>query len=692
MALLDLKTDLKDLKFGNDERGGGNSGQPYVATRIPATNEALQTGFSGATLPLLGAGAGAAVGAIGGSILGASGTGAIIGAAAGLGAGLIAGNQQGDSFRIPTAGTGGPDFLVRGGTLLPNIIVNDEIRLAKFFASTEGLLFTVKQNLLSRLAVKTQVSPKLLNGDVYTPLSSLIEAAGIPFGIHVNKQGLNPFEETGAYSTNQSLYGVKINSTQPQKENRLVELYGAKFLYANSNNAIPEVFLQNNISPDPLNILSYSGGPDSPLGIGKTQIRAANNLVFKLNADKQLQRPNINYLTFDYWDLNTELGNTDDAATVFSVIQQSTRSGPNASLGAVSNALPAELPTVNVFAAGAEGELNNPRNVKSYIPSSKQIDFRKPLLRKIIDNKATNTLISKAPLYNPGYGATIEQRTNLGDPGNATDKDVTSYTNGTYSGAASKNSFDKINALPIYKKDKPAEIGNDLINFRIGVIDIDKPGGDKTYIHFRAFLDQISDSYTSDWNSIKYLGRGENFYNYQGFDRKVSLSWTVAAQSKVELIPMYKKLNYLASLCTPDYSAFGYMRGNIVTLTIGGYFYEQPGIITGLSYEMNDENSSWEIAINDEGNPDPSVKQLPHLIKVRGFEFIPIHPFIPRKQVNTLNFDPTQPNILESGNNKNIYGDQRYIALVDGTKVSNYGDANSNPTPPPTPLNTPRYA
>jgi hypothetical protein len=39
---------------------------------------------------------------------------------------------------------------------------------------------------------------------------------------------------------------------------------------------------------------------------------------------------------------------------------------------------------------------------------------------------------------------------------------------------------------------------------------------------------------------------------------------------------MYKKLNYLASICAPDYSANGYMRGNIITLTIGGYFYEQP--------------------------------------------------------------------------------------------------------------------
>ena len=54
---------------------------------------------------------------------------------------------------------------------------------------------------------------------------------------------------------------------------------------------------------------------------------------------------------------------------------------------------------------------------------------------------------------------------------------------------------------------------------------------------------------------------GEPLYNYQGFDRTINLSWTVAAQSKQELIPMYKKLNYLASVCAPDYSNTGYMRG-----------------------------------------------------------------------------------------------------------------------------------
>ena len=95
-------------------------------------------------------------------------------------------------------------------------------------------------------------------------------------------------------------------------------------------------------------------------------------------------------------------------------------------------------------------------------------------------------------------------------------------------------------------------------------------------------------------------------------------------------MPMYKKLSYLASICAPDYSTTGYMRGNIVKLTIGGYFFEQPGIITGFSYDMNDDNATWEIAIDDDGDYDSSVKELPHLIKVKGFNFIPIHTFTPQ--------------------------------------------------------------
>ena len=664
MALLDLKTNLKDLKFGNDERGGGNSGQPYVATRIPATNEALQTGFSGATLPLLGAGAGAAVGAIGGSILGASGTGAIIGAAAGLGAGLIAGSQQGNSFKTPTAGTGGPDFLLRGGTLLPNAIIDDETRLAKFFASTEGILFTVKQNLLSRLAVKTQSSPSLLNGDVYTPLSSLIESAGIPFGLHVNKQGLNPFEGIGeGFTPNQYFKNPRVGTTDEFKDwNRLYNLYNNKII---SSGASKQAFFNNIAIGDLENILSYSGGPDAPLGIGKTKIKYATD-----NFGSPLKITNVD-----------SLNNKDPQK------------------GIIVNDI------VGYATLGYEqiNDITDPNSTEENIGNFKYpkvVDFRNKL-RSSLNNFKKYTLTSNAPSYNPGDKNTIEQRVNLGDPGNSSLKNLTSYVSGagglgdnTPLGAASENSYDKITYSQIYRSDdigKNSGIGgdcNDLVKFRIGVYDLSNNNIPKNYMHFRAFLNQITDTYGAEWDATQYIGRGEKFYNYTGFNRRISLSWTVAAQSKAELIPMYKKLNYLASVCAPDYSAPGYMRGNIVQLTIGGYLYEQPGIITGLSYEMNDDNASWEIGINDNEivGEDPSVKELPHLIRVNSFEFIPIHNFVPRLQ--QLGFKEG----VVTG-----FGKERYIALsaTDDTNNSNYGEiykniqSNSTPTVPP--QNTPRY-
>ena len=166
------------------------------------------------------------------------------------------------------------------------------------------------------------------------------------------------------------------------------------------------------------------------------------------------------------------------------------------------------------------------------------------------------------------------------------------------------------------------------------------------------------------------MGRGENFYRYNGFDRSISLSWTVAAQSKEELIPMYKKLNYLASVCAPDYSSNGYMRGNLVKLTVGGYLYEQVGIMKGITYTIPQE-SPWEIALpygtaetsTSQGvDSDSSVKELSHMIKVTGFEFIPIHDFVPSVQKNTFS---------KSGE-LTKYGKERYIALDNGVK-NNYG-------------------
>jgi hypothetical protein len=173
------------------------------------------------------------------------------------------------------------------------------------------------------------------------------------------------------------------------------------------------------------------------------------------------------------------------------------------------------------------------------------------------------------------------------------------------------------------------------------------------------------------------MGRGESFYKYNGFDRQISLSWTVAAQSKQELIPMYQKLNYLASVCAPDYSQAGYMRGNLISLTVGGYCYEQVGIMKGITLDVP-EDSPWEIGISDgitmgtnyqQLSSDASVKELPMIIKVSGFTFIPIHKFVPQLQQNA--YSGPSPG-TDGGNFISGYGKERYIGLA-AAGADNYG-------------------
>ena len=282
---------------------------------------------------------------------------------------------------------------------------------------------------------------------------------------------------------------------------------------------------------------------------------------------------------------------------------------------------------------------------------------------------AVSSILSLAPNY-------VTQNANIvfnqGDPGKSNPtvarngaigvgpKNVWNYSFSP-SGSMAKTALDKINALAMYTGSTADTISstNDSCKFNIAIINNKDQGATNTYIHFRAFLDDFSDSYGADWNEVQYVGRAEKLYNYAGFNRDITMSFTVYAQSKAELIPMYKKLNYLASTLAPDYSEAGYMRGNLVKMTVGGYLFDQPGIIKSLNYTIPME-STWEIAINSSGGKDSSVKQLPHMIKVTGLTFTPIQKFVPARAGDIL--DPIE----------------KYIALADNNATNNYQDLYDN--------------
>lgn len=204
-------------------------------------------------------------------------------------------------------------------------------------------------------------------------------------------------------------------------------------------------------------------------------------------------------------------------------------------------------------------------------------------------------------------------------------KDVGEISNTwmTEGGALSTSSIDTIyyNSNSIHKssfRESNLLGGEDLISFRITVIDPRNPNTGAIPLNFRAYIDSFSDSYTADWKGQTYMGRAEQFYKYNSFGRDMSLSFKIVADNKVNLGAMYTQLNTLASSLAPTYTTFGYMAGNLHQLTVGDYVSNQTGVMNSLSYEIMDE-SPWEISTGS---------QLPMYIAV-SIKFTPIHNFRP---------------------------------------------------------------
>ena len=634
MPLIDLQTDLKSLKFGKDRPGGGSSNQPYIKKDIPG----------------------------------------------------------GDASNL--ASTGGPDFLLRGGILAPVRAVNDVSRLTQMFfdlKTPSGPLFIAKENLLSRTSVKTEASEGpgygggALNQGIYTPLSTIGQAVAGIAGGHLNLLGVDP---TGLTDFGLNDYFSTVKTNNEEGNNRLVNLLDNEDLVnIQSYSGGPGSIL--GIGDTNIRFADQRTGENNPLSLNPGYFytgSVGNSLTDTSDLDEKryfqtIEAPLIlstnRFDTFTVakigdtllspFTINNKLiddvvpntgsyqnglknsstnriglygGNLDYAKLIRSgssqtyidlvsgsftgggeIVNNNFYNGDHFNVYTQGNTFPevGPLQSVNNSSTWTQEQLINANPISNGgTEDGVQQDFRKPLL----DGKSSSTIMSLSPSYNPAENKTIEGRVNLGNPG--TKKNVLKYSTST-------TILDKINGSGIYVAENPNHKDelNDLCKFSIGLVNNDNTGN-STFMNFRAFLDSFDDQYSADWGNTQYIGRADKFYNYKGFDRTVNLSWTVFAQSKAELIPMYKKLNYLASSLAPNYSEGGYMQGNLARLTVGGYIYNQLGIIKGITYSVPQE-SPWEIAINEEGGSDRSVKELPHMIKVTGFQFIPIQDFVPAR-------------------------------------------------------------
>ena len=228
------------------------------------------------------------------------------------------------------------------------------------------------------------------------------------------------------------------------------------------------------------------------------------------------------------------------------------------------------------------------------------------------------------------YKAYRENRVLTGTPG------LNSIKKENYN-AFNEATIDKINALDIHDNEENTEFQRDLIKF---YFDIHEGGSPTARINFRAFLDGISDDYSGNWNKFNYAGRGESFYTYDSFDRKIGFSFKIAAQSRHEMKPLYRKLNYLVSSTAPTYSG-GRMRGTFAIITIGNLIRKVPGFFNSINLSWQ-KDYPWEIAMDSpEGGLDANgvskMLELPHVLDVR-CSFTPVHSFIPQTSVTASPF------------------------------------------------------
>lgn len=453
--------------------------------------------------------------------------------------------------------------------------------------------------------------------------------------------------------------------------NRLLSLWDTKGL----NLSYPAIGL------DPI-LYSYGGGPNSVLGIGSTNIRfATSNTGEILRTGVNMVNPYIQYgrRLVEYKTTNifgkTFMPDSYGSVSLTYAGRYNTSTTEEALFGTsdylvsyndANNIQPFDSNNIwfnskNNFSTWDQLDLNTQTLNRN---SDTKEDFRSQLS---IPDTLNNTFLSVSPSY---IDNNIETKFGLQSPG--TKGNRSSYTIGkrnTTDGAL-LGPIDKINASSIYKTNTKdgskygKEGGEDLadiVPFFIAILNNDSQVGGtyKKYMHFRAFIDSFSDTYAAEWNPIEYMGRAEKFYKYGGFDRKITMAFTIVAQSREEITIMYDKLNFLASSLAPEYLdsyTSGYMAGNIAYITLGGYLDDQPGVITSLTFDVPEE-SPWEIGIDDFGKrlPIEDIRQLPHMIRVTGINFIPIHKFRPEKQSfrnDKLGTDSTR--LLNTGK-------QRYI-------------------------------
>jgi len=551
------------------------------------------------------------------------------------------------------------DGLIRGGvTTAAERAAFDVVRIGKWLASPRGLLWIVKQVGLGFTNPKVEVigGPLTRFNRIHAGIPAIASVAGTAFGLHFTRHGIPFVNEVGDYENvmkvKQSSLVYSENTILPTA-NRLMQLRNDVFFTSKVLNPSGNTYIQTfprTLKGLPLmEISSTLGGAQSVYGIGPTFI----NRKVDTRTDAQAQAEKSNFLikyginqqyagiiskAFNKTDIlnNRSLQDIEKAGLsgrlkeIYDDNSQITPGGNKSSN--ISTQVSRDNGAYKNNTADATDSIRNYLTLAySQIPKDKKSirDFR-----KIIDDNLKTKNTSDAGIIGNGSVDSYYENFNLekkygfgtqGKPG----ADRSNPNNffilpDKFNGSnrrvlVSDPDFrgDKITALDIgtaqrgfgddkvYGKDE-----RDLIEFYFE--DGEKQG--TNVMVFRCTMTGFSDSFSPGWNRIDIMGRPDGAYLYSSFERTISFNFIAAATTRSEMIPMWRKINYLASYTMPDLSG-NRPSGPFMRITIGNLFQQTPGFITSLTYSIP-EDATWDIAEDFDEDANGIPKQLPMMVEV----------------------------------------------------------------------------
>ena len=83
-------------------------------------------------------------------------------------------------------------------------------------------------------------------------------------------------------------------------------------------------------------------------------------------------------------------------------------------------------------------------------------------------------------------------------------------------------------------------------------------GGDpQGQIHFKSFLTNYADEYTSNWNQTEVYGRMDPIHTFQNTSRVITVSFVIPSTSYQEGIENFQRVQTLQRLMYPNYETTG---------------------------------------------------------------------------------------------------------------------------------------